>query len=251
MALAAGLILALDYDGTLAEITPEPERAFPYGDIRESLGRIIASRQKIVPAIITGRRLEAARRLLGIEQGLFFSGVHGLQLAEPDGATRYSAEAIACAADLEKARRWLDENVPKDRGFRIEDKEITVGLHYRAAAPAAAVVLGAALSRFVAASTPKLKLMQLKMLLEAMPRAASKGRAIAALKQLTPAEYVMAYFGDDRTDEDAFAALEPKDIGVLVGPKRETLAQYRVSDPAAVADELRRLADALDRKRGD
>jgi trehalose 6-phosphate phosphatase len=51
----------------------------------------------------------------------------------------------------------------------------------------------------------------------------------------------MAYFGDDRTDEDAFAALAPSDFGVLVGPERATLARHRLRDPAAVADELRSL----------
>jgi trehalose 6-phosphate phosphatase len=246
LAISTGLILALDYDGTLAEITAEPDRAFPYGDSRDSLIRIISEGRKILPAVITGRPLEAVRRLLGISRGLFFSGVHGLQFAEPDGTTRFSSEALACASGVEKVRQWLRRNVPDNRGFRIEDKGVTVGLHYRLAAPDEAERLAGELRRFVVTNTPTLKLMQLKMLLEAMPRVASKGHAIATLKQFAPPGCVIAYFGDDRTDEDAFAALALGDIGVLVGPQRETLARYRLSDPAAVADELRHLADALE-----
>jgi trehalose-phosphatase len=241
LAASSGLILALDYDGTLAEITAEPDRAFPYDGVRESLERIISSRRKIVPAVITGRRLEAVRQLLGIERGLFFSGVHGLQLADPDGTTRFSDDAIACASEVDKVRHWLRVNVPDNRGFWIEDKEVTVGLHYRFAVPEEATALCAEMTRFVAVDAPMLKLMPLKMLLEAMPRVASKGRAVAALKQLAPTGYAMAYFGDDRTDEDAFAALASSDFAVLVGPERATLARYRLRDPAAVADELRSL----------
>jgi len=54
------------------------------------------------------------------------------------------------------------------------------------------------------------------------------------------------YAGDDVTDEDAFASLGPGDLGLKSGPG-ETVAPYRVADPAAVAaalDELARLREA-------
>jgi trehalose 6-phosphate phosphatase len=43
------------------------------------------------------------------------------------------------------------------------------------------------------------------------------------------------YLGDDRTDEDAFAALEPEDLAIGVGPRPHThLIQWRLAGPASV-----------------
>jgi trehalose-6-phosphatase len=81
-----------------------------------------------------------------------------------------------------------------------------------------------------------------------MPRAASKGRALAFLRSAFPAPRVVTYFGDDTTDEDAFAALGPNDLGVLVGADCPTRAHYRLDNPAAVAAELAALAAAVSQR---
>ena len=48
------------------------------------------------------------------------------------------------------------------------------------------------------------------------------------------------FFGDDRTDEDGFAAIHELDgISVFVGPARQpTRALYRVDDTKEVAETL-------------
>jgi trehalose 6-phosphate phosphatase len=79
-------------------------------------------------------------------------------------------------------------------------------------------------------------------MLEAVPQAAGKDLAVASFKQRFPRSFVTVYFGDDTTDETAFAALGKDDVGVLVGPARESHARYRVLSPRAVARELRSLA---------
>src|SRR6516225_8349175 len=95
-----GLLLCLDYDGTLAEITTDPAEAWPHDGVREQLQRLISLRSKIAVAIITGRTLSSVKRLLRIESGLFFSGVHGLELDEPGGQPYFAADALACESDL-------------------------------------------------------------------------------------------------------------------------------------------------------
>jgi trehalose 6-phosphate phosphatase len=240
-----GLLLCLDYDGTLAEIAPDPDRAVPVDGVREALGRLVGARTKVAVAIVTGRRIAAVRRLLGIERGLGFSGVHGLEFVHPDGAEGFTSEALACVDELATVRRWLAREVPRDRGFWIEDKQVALGLHYRAADPVEARALCDRFAAFVATNAPRLKLLALKMLAEAMPRAASKGRALAFLRSAFRSPRAVAYFGDDTTDEDAFAALGPNDLGVFVGADRPSRARYRVDNPAAVAAELAALADAV------
>jgi trehalose-phosphatase len=241
VAQGPGLLLCLDYDGTLAEITTDPAQAWPYDGVRELLQHLITLRSKISIAIITGRTLSGVKRLLGIESGLFFSGVHGLELDEPGGHACFTADALACAPDLAAVRQWLSDNVPPGRGFVVEDKRVALGLHYRLAETTEAAELCDRFAHFVASETPALKLVWLKMLAEAMPNTASKARALTSLKARSPASYVTAYFGDDTTDEDAFAALEEKDIGVLVGARRLTRATYQVDGPAVLVGELRSL----------
>ena len=242
IAQGPGLLLCLDYDGTLAEITADPAAARPYRGVRQQLRRLASSHNnKVSVAIVTGRKLAEVKRLLGIKSTLSFSGIHGLEHDEPGAEPRFTPEALECASELAAVRSWLARNVPDDRGFRIEDKQVALGLHFRLADAKEAAALSERLARFVAGETPRLKLVRLKMLAEVMPRAASKAREVVALKKRAPKSYVTAYFGDDTTDEDAFAALAKNDIGVLVGAERESLAKYRVDGPAAVLRELRSL----------
>jgi trehalose 6-phosphate phosphatase len=79
--------------------------------------------------------------------------------------------------------------------------------------------------------------------LEVRPRQADKGAAVRRLCSEWPA-FTPVYFGDDATDEDAFAAVnEAGGVSVLVAKRpRPTAARYRLKDPAAVARCLARLA---------
>src|SRR5690606_30130147 len=75
-----------------------------------------------------------------------------------------------------------------------------------------------------------------KNVLEFAVRSTTKGEAIEHLRRYTAADAVL-YAGDDVTDEDAFAALQPGDLGLKSGAG-ETLAAFRVAGPAEVAQAL-------------
>ncbi|HEV2169789.1 MAG TPA: trehalose-phosphatase, partial [Candidatus Binatus sp.] len=242
LATTRGLGLLLDYDGTLSEIVSDPSKATPLPGIPSLIDRIAAHNDRIMVAIVTGRRIDKVRKFLQLRSVTQFSGVHGLEISDRDGRTEFIAAALASAPELDRVRRWLSDRVPKGRGFWIEDKQVAVGLHYRDADSGEADALCALFEAFVTRDTPSLKLVRLKMLLEAMPKAAGKNLAVANFKDRFPRGFVTAYFGDDTTDEDAFAALDKDDIGVLVGPPRASLARYCVANPHAVADQLRSLA---------
>jgi len=244
-----GILVCLDYDGTVSEITPAAARARPVKGIRTSIERIAASKQACV-AIVSGRRIEEVKRLLGIDSGILFSGVHGLEFTDSNGAASFVSDVAECAPELARVQQWLLRHVPDSRGFRIEDKVATVGLHYRQADPSEAAELCGRFSEFVSANAPGLKLVKLKMIDEAMPRSATKARAVELLKARKPRAFATIYCGDDSTDEDAFAALGDDDVSVLIGAPRVTRAVYRLPDPAALAVELSHLAKALTRANG-
>jgi alpha,alpha-trehalase len=201
---------------------------------------------RIAVVIVTGRRIRDVQRLLGVSLAhVFFSGVHGLEVCEPGASPRFTRESMDCVSELATVRSWLDHHVPRGRGFRVEDKEIAVGLHFRDAAPALFEPLCREFASFVTEETPRLKLFRLKMLVEAAPREADKGKAIQQARLRVPRAFVPVFFGDDQTDEDVFAALDANGIGVMVGSARASLARWRVDGPPAVARELKELEDAL------
>ncbi len=245
LARRRGLLLCLDYDGTIAEIVVEPMDARPYHGIDSTLRRLAQARRNMRSAIVTGRRVFEVKALLGAVPELLFSGVHGLEFDTTDANSRFAPEALACADHLMLARRWLHHNVPQGRGFRIEDKEIALALHYRLAEPRETSILSRRLEDFVNKDLERLKLMHLKMVVEVIPAIASKAHAVAELKRLTPSDWVTVYLGDDETDEDAFAVMDQSDLGILVGPMRMSFAGYRLENPAMVARELSSLADAI------
>src|SRR5262249_25600160 len=171
---------------------------------------------------------------------------HGMEFRDRFGAAIAIEEPPDAALALEKVRGWLAVQVPPDRGFRIEDKGDAIGLHYRLAQPREARELGAQFAEFVGASAPELRMLHLKKLLEVMPLAAGKGRAVTNFKRQIPASFVCVCLGDDRTDEDMFAALKAPDHGILVGRERASHARYRLPSPRAVARELLLLASTLE-----
>ncbi|PRC46180.1 trehalose-phosphatase, partial [Mycobacterium sp. ITM-2017-0098] len=79
-----------------------------------------------------------------------------------------------------------------------------------------------------------------KAVLEFAVISTDKGEAVDILRSEHEASAVV-FFGDDVTDEKAFARLRDSDIGVKVGPG-ETAAAYRIDTPEDVAAALEYLA---------
>ncbi len=248
--LARGrLLLCLDYDGTLSEITPKIAEALPLKRARAAIESLAATPARILVAVISGRDVATVRKLLGLARGIMFAGIHGLELVGADGVARMAQGVEESLGDLRTLRDFLAREVPGGRGFVVEDKRLALALHYRCAAPAEARPMLTRIEEFVARETPRLKLLKGKMVYEMLPRAAAgKGGAVKwFIEQMGEPRPQVAYFGDDTTDEDAFFALRCNKTAatVLVGPERPSFARYRVDAPSAVADILAELAAVL------
>ena len=79
-------------------------------------------------------------------------------------------------------------------------------------------------------------------MLEVRPSSINKGSIVKAAMADAPAGAVLLAIGDDRTDEDIFAALPEGSVAVRVGDG-DTRAHYRLLGPAAVLSLLELLAD--------
>ena len=245
LVLRKPILLCLDYDGTISEIAREPALARPVDGVIEVLHVLAAHRGRVATALISGRALEDLRLMLPIPPGMTLAGVHGLQLLDATGKIEVARGISDCRQDLDSVRAWLEHNLPANSGFIVENKGVALALHYRQAPRPVAHSVCDSFERFVTESTTSLRPRHGRMVIEALPKIASKATALRTLWLRAGCEFEPVYFGDDLTDEDAFSELAEQGISVLVGAPRRSAALYRVDGPADVVRVLEALAAAL------
>ncbi|WP_322796354.1 trehalose-phosphatase [Tepidiforma sp.] len=248
LAAARGpLLVASDLDGTLAPIVANASEARVPAGTLAVLDRLA---QKVRVAVVTGRDLNTARRMVPVE-GVDVVGSHGLE-ASFDDPLIPGVDRVALSAALERVEQQVITAVPSSF-LHIERKAVSTAFHYRKA-PDLEGPLRAAL-----ATLPEgLRLRDGRMVLEVLPDAeAGKGVALTALVRRYRAKSLLA-IGDDATDVAMFeAALELARksgmhvllIGVSGGketpPRIVELADLVVGSPAEVLEVLETLARAL------
>lgn len=240
------VILLSDLDGTLAPIRNRPDAVRLPATSQRILARL-ARHPRCRVGIVSGRGLAQLKRLVRVPDAAY-AGCHGLELAWRGVHFRHPG-AVALAPLLRRIAGELLRRTSRLSGVLVEPKGLTVGLHYRLAAPSTARALRA-LARNALGRAPGLEILRGKKVLELRPRVAwGKGQAVQLLRSLLAGSLrrraLTIYLGDDATDEEVFRALRGKAVCVAVG-RRRTRAPYRVSGPAAVERLLARLAEALE-----
>ena len=125
------LLLCLDYDGALAETTPNPDDAKPLSGAGDAI-RILSHHPKdVVLVIVSGRDAHTTRRMLGIFNGLYFVGLHGIEVLDPLDQRELLIPVEHCLPALDTVRQWLKKEAREAEGFTLEDKELSIALHYR------------------------------------------------------------------------------------------------------------------------
>lgn len=241
------LVLLLDFDGTLAPIVDRPERAAMPDRTRAALERLMAM-QGVTVAVVSGRGLADVRERAGIP-GIAYAGNHGMEI-EGAGLRRIHPEAAAARPQLEEVAATVEPALEGIDGAFVEDKGLTLSIHYRLAPDHAEEVREIVLE--AAGGRPELEVFEGKMIVEVRPRVEwHKGKAVLFLldQMQPPADAPVLYLGDDRTDEDAFHALRawsPAAEGVLVAehPSANSAATAHLRDPAEVGALFQALADA-------
>ncbi len=216
--------LFLDFDGTLAEIGPDPDAIALEPATVAALSRL-ALRLDGAVAILSGRDIrDLAQRT---PTGLWRAGGHGLEVLAPDASTPPTPPPPdeAVLAPLRAMTRTP--------GVRLELKGPVAALHYRSAPDTEAACLEAA--RTAAAAAPGLVHQPGKMVVEVKPETAHKGSALRRLAGKPPfAGRRPLMFGDDTTDEDAIAAAQDLGgLGIKIGDGA-TAARLRAPDPPAL-----------------
>jgi trehalose 6-phosphate phosphatase len=225
------LLVASDFDGTLAPIVNHPGDARPLPAASDAL-HALAELPDTTAALISGRALRDLAALSGAPDSVALVGSHGAEFAT--GFAHDIDEDLLAAITAE-----LTAIAERHPGATVEPKRASVALHVRNASPEDAESALAQATRAAAAWTARnwdFETTAGKAVLEFAVITTDKGEALDILRETHRADAVV-FFGDDVTDEKAFRRLRDGDVGVKVGPG-ETLAAHRIDDPADVASSL-------------
>jgi trehalose 6-phosphate phosphatase len=215
-----------DFDGTLASIARRPQDVRVRPEVVAALARLQVRCGGAV-AVLSGRPVaEIDHHLRPLS--LPVAGVHGAERRSVHGAWH-----CAAAPDLSAAVASLQAFVDDHPGLQLERKAVALALHYRNAPDLAAACRAA--MQTAQRSLPGMALLEGKKVLELKPAGADKGRALNAFMAEPPfAGRRPWFFGDDVTDEAGFAAVQALGgVAVKIGDG-ETVATWRLPDPAAM-----------------
>ncbi len=239
----------MDYDGTLAAIVKDPEKAKLTSTTRRLL-RELNRQREIVLGIISGRSLSDLKKRVGVNN-IFYAGNHGLEILFK-GKKILAKEALIkqCRLPLILAKKDLKKVLKGIKGVVFEDKGVMFAVHYRKVTKGLRKVKLA----FRRATAPflrnnKLKVSAGKKVLEIRPNIAiNKFDAVSFLqkKLKKKKDELTIFIGDDLTDEDVFKNLGPSDFGIRVGRKQGSRAKYFLKSPQEVNKLLTKILKSKD-----
>ncbi len=252
LARRGSLLIATDFDGTLAPVVRDPDRARPLPEARRAL-EILARHTPV--AIISARDLA---NLAGHCQltGVLLLGSYGLEpwlqmsTGEPPPAARApSPELLQLARELSALTAWLD-------GVQVEVKSLGVAVHYRNSPEPRRV--GPIVRRQVEqlSARHRFQVVRGRLVVEARPpRSGNKGTALRLLlDRLQPRGCV--YAGDDLGDLPAMRELHSRAgqlelaeaVGVLSSEAHPELLRevdHLLDGPRQWAELLQMVAEAV------
>lgn len=218
----------LDVDGTLIEIADSPDAVHVDGALLDLVARLHRAAGGAL-ALVSGRALADLDRRFGALR-LPGAGQHGLERRDAAGRLRTHTPPAAKHA----IRAALAPALERHSGLILEDKGLSMALHYRRA-PKLAAYVHRLMAKLAAEAGSSLELQKGKYVVEVKPAGVDKGCAIAEYLSEPPFRGRRPVFiGDDFNDEHGFSAVNTLDgISIKVG-KGSTCARYRLPDVAAV-----------------
>jgi trehalose 6-phosphate phosphatase len=223
------VLIAFDYDGTLAPVIAQPERVA----MRSSTRGLLQQLSALYPCVvITGRaRADVMRRLrgVGVRQVV---GNHGL---EPFAAS------ARLSRDVAAWRSELAHELSRFTGVKIEDKTFSLSVHYRNAGnkrEARAAILRAA------RGLSRVRVVAGKQVVNLVPESAPhKGDALLREQKRLRCAHAI-YVGDDDTDEDVFTLADSDLLSIRIGRSRRSAARYYLKSQTEIDALLRCLTGA-------
>ena len=230
--LTSAHALFLDLDGTLLELAPTPDAVVVPHDLPRLLESLSTELGGAV-AIVTGRALATVDALLA-PWTVMGAGLHGAEFRWP-GMRSIDRLPLMPVEEIVGALR---DRFRGNHAIRIEDKGVSVALHYRLS-PERQLECEEAISQ-ATSGRPDLRLMHGHFVIEALPITADKGSAILSLTKRAPfANRIPVFVGDDQTDEEAFPVVTSLGGTTVRVAATSTRATHGLASPSDVVDWLR------------
>ncbi|MBI5507722.1 MAG: trehalose-phosphatase [Deltaproteobacteria bacterium] len=223
------MLLAFDYDGTLAPIVTDPAKAVMRPRTRALLDTLT---ERYPCVVISGRSQADAKRLL---RGIGLAEVIGNHGIEPWSISRRMAR------ETDSWRPVLEKHFAAFPGVHVENKDYSLAVHYRRSR---AKKKARAEIRRVATALGRVRLIGGKQVVNILPPdAPHKGMALERERERLRCDTAI-YVGDDTTDEDVFALDQPGQLlTIRVGAKSSSAAVYYLRNQRDIDRLLQKLLD--------
>jgi trehalose 6-phosphate phosphatase len=232
------VLVALDFDGTLAPLQDDPENSRMLPEAREAVDAL-TDVDGVHVSLVTGRAFENIMRVANPHPEWFLVGSHGIEVVAPHERDSYSTPQLVPEGLLE----GFDQIARDIPGPRIEVKPFGLAIHTRGLEADLAAAAEAA-TRLLCDEWPdELVMRSGHGILECAVSDRTKGHGLRSLWEALDVHATL-FIGDDVTDEDGFAVLGSGDIGIKVG-EGVTKASHRVADPQEVTRVLWNLHERL------
>jgi trehalose-phosphatase len=239
------IFIFLDYDGTIVPIQEKPKQAILPESTRLLLDEI-AQHPNTYVGIVSGRSMKDIRRMVNLTS-LFYIANHGYEIYSRKFKWRHPI-VTDIVPILKKLRTNFEKALKAIYGVLIENKIITLSIHYRQLSGTPVSTLKKILKHKMQMQTRFLKISSGKKVFEIKPKINwNKGKAIFKLIELfnVTAKPLIIYIGDDRTDEDAFRLLPKEAFTIYVGSNFSSKAKYLLNHPNEVILFLKKLNHSL------
>ena len=232
------LVFFLDFDGTLVRIAPMPDAVCMEDGTRQVL-RKLATHRNVTVAVVSGRQRAELRHYIGIDK-VKYMGLYGW---ESSGKKRVP---FSVRVTLARTLVELLTELSAYPGVWIEPKRNTFSVHLKGTSGETQRRVREILKKRVALLRDTLQMMTNLRDVEVAPLSiGDKGAAVRKfLDEPAMRGALPIYFGDDLSDEPAFAAAR-KGISILVGNRRTTRAQFSLRGPAEVTAALSRMEEMI------
>ena len=225
-----------DLDGTLVEFADTPAGVRVTEELRALLEGLHADVGGAV-ALMTGRPIAEIDGMFPSAR-MPVAGQHGAERRNAAGQlTRHEP-----VQNLTPARQRLTEAIFDKPGLLLEDKGLSLALHYRRI-PNLEGFVHQTMEAILADLDGEYALQQGKSVVELKPAGKDKGRAVLEFMAEPPfAGRTPAFVGDDATDEYGFATVnELGGYSIKVGTG-DTIARWRLDNVKAVQQWLRSIS---------
>ena len=238
--------LFLDIDGTLLDLAPTPSQVVVPPELPgllKALGGVLGG----AVAVISGRTLADIDALL-CPLTIAAAGQHGAEIRLQDGTIERLG---AVGGALESLMPRVAAFAAARPGLLVENKGMTIAVHCRQV-PQYQAELGRFLGDLAAEQGKLIETIRGHRVFEIKPRNFNKRTAVEHFMRAAPfAGRLPVFIGDDRTDEDGFAAAQAQGgVAIRVGPDAPSVATRRIANPARTRAFLSCIVESLSKDAG-